>query len=84
MRGSSLPLIEHVAARLGSELLGEVAFLGGATIELLLTDPAVDEVRPTADVDVITRGRSPVSFLVHFTERLRTRGFKEGGGGPHR
>jgi hypothetical protein len=84
MRGTSLPLVEHVASRLGSELLAEVAFLGGATIELLLTDPASDEVRPTMDVDVITEGRSRVSFLVTFADRLRARGFRVGGDGAHR
>jgi hypothetical protein len=84
MRGSSLSLVETVAARLGPELCSEVAFLGGATIELLLTDPAVDEVRVTKDVDVITAGRSRASFLVGFAERLRARGFREGGEGAHR
>lgn len=39
MRGSSLKQIEKVAERLGAE----VAFLGGATIELLLTDSAAEE-----------------------------------------
>jgi predicted nucleotidyltransferase len=84
MRGSSLKLVESVAERLGSELRAEVAFLGGATIELLLTDPAVDEVRVTKDVDLITAGRSRVSFLVGLAERLRARGFREGGEGAYR
>lgn len=84
MLGSSLKLVELVADRLGPELRSEVAFLGGATIELLLTDPAVDEVRVTKDVDVITAGRSRVSFLVTFADRLRARGFREGGEGAHR
>lgn len=76
MRGTSLPLVEAVAARLGPDLLREVAFLGGATIELLLTDPAADEVRVTKDVDVITRGHSTAMFLVGFHDRLRARGFR--------
>jgi predicted nucleotidyltransferase len=84
MRGSSLKLVETVAERLGPQLRAEVAFLGGATIELLLTDPAVDEVRVTKDVDVITAGRSRASFLVNFADRLRARGFREGGEGAHR
>lgn len=84
MRGSSLMLVESVAEHLGPELREDVAFLGGATIELLLTDPAVAEVRATKDVDVITAGRSRVSFLVGFADRLRGRGFQEGGDGPHR
>jgi hypothetical protein len=84
MLGSSLKLVELVAERLGPELRSDVAFLGGATIELLPTDPAVDEVRVTKDVDVITAGRSRAAFLVGFSERLRARGFREGGEGAHR
>lgn len=84
MRGSSLKFVERIAAQLGPDLRSEVAFLGGAAIELLLTDPAVDEVRPTQDVDVITSGRSRVSFLVGFAERLRARGFRVAGEGPYR
>jgi len=84
MRGSSLLLVEKVADRLGPELREEVAFLGGATIELLLTDPAVAEVRATKDVDLITAARSRVSFLVGFADKLRARGFQEGGDGAHR
>jgi hypothetical protein len=63
MRGSSLSLVEEVAKRFGPELRAKVAFLGGATIELLLTDPAVDEVRATKDVDVITAGRSRAAWF---------------------
>jgi len=84
MRGSSLKLVEAVAERLGPELRSEFAFLGGASIELLLTDPAVEEVRVTNDVDVITRGRSRASFLVTLSERLHARGFRQSSEGPHR
>lgn len=84
MRGSSIKQVEEVAERLGPELRAEVAFLGGATIELLLTDPAADEVRATQDVDVITAGRSRATFLVNLAERLRARGFREGGAGAYR
>jgi hypothetical protein len=72
MLGSSLKLVELLAERLGPELRSDVAFLGGATIELLLTDPAVDEVRVTKDVDVITAGRSRAAFLVGFSEQYAT------------
>jgi hypothetical protein len=34
-------------------MLEHVAFLGGATLALLLTDPAIAEVRATKDVDLI-------------------------------
>lgn len=45
-----------VAKSLGDDLLKEVAFLGGCTTGLLLTDKATKEaVRYTDDVDLITR-----------------------------
>jgi len=34
-------------------LLEEVVFVGGATIELWISDPLVPPVRATADVDVV-------------------------------
>ena len=48
----SLELLELAAARLG-ELLDELVFVGGATVELWITDPAAPEFRPTYDVDAI-------------------------------
>ena len=50
---ANLAMIRQVAERLGPELLPQMVFVGGATIALLLTDPAAPEVRPTNDVDVI-------------------------------
>ena len=44
--------VRIVAERLG-ELRDEVVFLGGATVGLLITDPATTAVRATKDVDVI-------------------------------
>ena len=41
-----------VASQLG-ELAQEVVFAGGAATGLLVTDPAIPDVRPTIDVDVI-------------------------------
>ena len=57
----SSPAIEWVrivAERLG-DLREEVAFLGGATIGLLITDPAAAAVCPTKDVDVYQRDLHP-------------------------
>lgn len=51
----STELIEVAAAALGP-LLPEVAFLGGASIQLWLTDPAAPPPRATVDVDVVERG----------------------------
>ena len=74
----SSPAIEWVrivAERLG-DLREEVAFLGGATIGLLITDPAAAAVRPTKDVDVIVEVGSWGEYAP-LQERLRRRGFSE-------
>ncbi len=49
---ANLALIRVVALRLG-ELRSRVVFLGGATISLLITDPASAYIRATDDVDII-------------------------------
>ena len=47
-------MIETVAGALGDDLLGEVAFVGGCTTGLLITDEfSKEEVRYTDDVDLI-------------------------------
>ena len=48
----NLAMVSNVATRLG-DLVGNVVFLGGAATELLITDSAANDVRPTMDVDVI-------------------------------
>ena len=49
-----LSMIEAVALALGDDLLPEVAFVGGCTTGLLLTDDFTREaVRATDDVDLI-------------------------------
>lgn len=47
-------MIETVARALGDDLLKEVAFVGGSTTGLLITDEFTrEEVRYTDDVDLI-------------------------------
>ena len=55
----NLQLLE-AAARALEPMLGEVVFVGGCVTGLLITDPAAAGIRPTMDVDVISRlaGRS--------------------------
>jgi hypothetical protein len=48
----SIPLLELAASKLGV-LADELVFVGGATIALWITDPAVPPTRATDDVDVI-------------------------------
>lgn len=49
-------LIEFVAEGLGEAFLAEVAFVGGCTTAMLVTDTAVlDDIRFTDDVDLVVR-----------------------------
>ena len=70
-------MLEPVAKALGPDLLPNVAFVGGSTTGLLITDNFTREaVRYTEDVDVIVGvdGRSQWAQLL---EILRQRGFSE-------
>jgi len=70
-------MIFMVAKALGDELLQEVAFLGGCTTGLLLTDKITREaVRYTDDVDLITHVIGCPQWI-RFQNRLKARGFKE-------
>jgi predicted nucleotidyltransferase len=72
-----LSMIQAVAIAMGPELLKEVAFVGGCTTALMLTDLYTkQQVRHTDDVDLIVH----VMSRGHWTsliEHLRARGFKE-------
>lgn len=71
----SIELLELAAECLGP-LVGEVAFLGGATLELWITDPGAPPVRPTNDVDVVVEVTTRLAFHT-FEDRLRSRRFSE-------
>ena len=64
-----------MAARL-KPLLPEIAFVGGCTTGLLITDPAASGVRATDDVDVIVEVASFAEYF-RFGQRLRKLGFSE-------
>ena len=51
-------------------------FVGGCATELLITDNAAAEVRPTLDVDAIVEITSYAGYET-FSERLRKLGFQE-------
>jgi hypothetical protein len=74
MNPANQALLESAAGHLG-ELLDEVVFVGGATVELWLTDPAAPEFRPTKDVDVVVE-ISTVSAFHKFEARLRNQRFE--------
>ncbi len=71
----SIALLELAADALGP-LLDEVMFLGGASVELWITDPAAPAPRPTKDVDVVVEVTSLLGYE-KFSERMRARGFVE-------
>lgn len=72
---ANLAMIRHVAERLG-DLRERVAFLGGATVAMLMTDPGAPDVRATLDVDVIVEiGTGPDYYRL--AESLRGIGFEE-------
>ena len=57
-------------------LIDEVAFVGGASVALWITDPAAPAPRPTKDVDVVVEVTTRAA-LSKFEARLRERGFHE-------
>lgn len=58
---AKIKMIKIVAQRLNN-LVNDIAFLGGATTGILITDPGVAEIRPTKDVDVIIEIFSRIEF----------------------
>lgn len=67
--------IANVAELLGN-LRDDVVFVGGATIPLLVTDPAASPDRPTDDIDVVVGATSPVTYY-SLADKLRVLGFAE-------
>jgi hypothetical protein len=74
-RSLALEPVARVARRLGP-LREEVAFLGGAIVGLLLTDPAAPAPRVTRDVDVIVEIGSRRDYW-HLERQLRSLGFEQ-------
>ena len=71
----SIPLLELAASKLGV-LADELVFVGGATIALWITEPAVPPTRATDDVDVICDVAGYARYQA-LSERLRDQGFAE-------
>lgn len=69
-------LLAIVAAKL-SRLPRRVVFVGGATTELFITDPAAPEVRATIDVDVIVQAASYAEYANAVASELRALGAME-------
>jgi len=66
-------MLEAAAGHLGP-LLDEVIFVGGATVELWITDEAAPEFRPTADVDVVVEITTQREYY-RFEKRIHAAGF---------
>jgi predicted nucleotidyltransferase len=73
---ANVELIRRVSDALGP-LRTEVAFVGGATVGLLLTDETVGSPRPTDDVDVIVEVASTMDYQTRLRDELRRLGFRE-------
>lgn len=61
----SLELLELAVRSLDQELLGEVVFVGAATLPLWITDEAAPPLRPTADVDVVVEVATQSEAVAH-------------------
>lgn len=70
----SIAMLERAAQEL-APFLDEVAFVGGATVALWLTDPAAPKPRVTKDVDVVVEVATRVAWY-RFEERLRAYGLR--------
>lgn len=71
----SAPQLEAAAAVLGP-LVDEVAFVGGATVHLWITESGAPPARATDDVDVICEVATLIEYH-RLGERLRERGLRE-------
>jgi hypothetical protein len=67
-------MLERAAQEL-APFLDEVAFVGGATIALWITDQAAPEPRVTKDVDLVVEVASRAAWY-RFEERLRDHGLR--------
>lgn len=69
------------AARELDPFLDQVAFVGGATVGLWITDPGAPEPRATKDVDVVVEVASRLAWY-SFEERLRAHGLRHDSSSP--
>ncbi|MFV1988019.1 MAG: hypothetical protein ACC682_12120 [Gemmatimonadota bacterium] len=70
---SNLQRLARVARKI-EPLLGDVVFVGGAVIELYITRPVTEKVRPTKDIDVICQVSSLGEYR-RLGKRLEELGF---------
>jgi len=75
MANQNLEMLRAAVRRL-KDLSNEMVFVGGCTTELLITDVAADQIRPTDDVDAIVEATSYVQYM-KLADRLKEVGFKQ-------
>jgi hypothetical protein len=75
MPDPNLRLLEEAAKKL-APFLGEIVFIGGVTLGLLITDKAAAPIRSTDDVDVIAEILTYADYIA-FSMRLRRAEFTE-------
>lgn len=73
-------MLERAAEEL-APFLDEIAFVGGATIALWITDQGAPEPRVTKDVDVVVEVATRVAWY-RFEERLRAHGLRNDTSSP--
>lgn len=71
----NVEMLVHAAEAL-DELKDEVVFVGGAVVDLFITDPAAPRPRFTEDVDVVVEVTTYAAWA-RMGERLRALGFRE-------
>jgi len=74
MNRENIRMLELAAEHLDS-LLGKVVFVGGATVELWISDEAAPEFRPTDDIDVIAEITTARDYH-RFEKRVRKLGLE--------
>ncbi len=72
---SNRELLARVARKI-EPLLSEVAFVGGAVIELYITSPVSEKIRPTRDTDVVCQVAGKVDYW-KLGRRLEELGFQQ-------
>lgn len=78
-RTMMLQMLEEVAGALGEELCEQVAFVGGCTTVLLITDEyTLESIRGTDDVDLVIHLTGTADWY-RLEEKLKPRGFKNTG-----
>ncbi len=76
----NIAMLERAAREL-SPFLDEIAFVGGATVALWITDPAAPDPRVTKDVDLVAEVASRAAWY-RFEERLRAHGLRNDSSSP--